>query len=278
MAQQTINLGSVAGDKTGTKLRAGGKIINDNFDELYASKAIQEAVTATPCMGSKYDEFRAAIKYFITKELYLNDLFYVSKIENGVSGHVIVEVSKTSSLSAAGTVVMSSDRTTAAKTGWEIVALSEANTSGLYGIIIIDWDALTAATSYTCANWPEGGLFAVNLYKSGTTGGGGTENIKTITADETDVDGSFDQYYCKPPSADIDITFKAFADIKGNIRLNNASPTYHLNVIPDAAESATSTFNGVTQGSIIVEPLTQVIISTVSAGVFIVWGTYSNPA
>lgn len=35
MAQQTINLGTVANDGTGSNLRAGGDIINDNFDELY---------------------------------------------------------------------------------------------------------------------------------------------------------------------------------------------------------------------------------------------------
>lgn len=34
--KQTINLGTAANDKTGTKLRAAGKMINDNFDELYA--------------------------------------------------------------------------------------------------------------------------------------------------------------------------------------------------------------------------------------------------
>lgn len=35
MAKQTINLGTTANDGTGTSLRAGGDIINDNFTELY---------------------------------------------------------------------------------------------------------------------------------------------------------------------------------------------------------------------------------------------------
>jgi hypothetical protein len=35
MAKQTINLGSVANDGTGTTLRAGGDMINDNFTEVY---------------------------------------------------------------------------------------------------------------------------------------------------------------------------------------------------------------------------------------------------
>ena len=35
MAKQTINIGTVADDGTGTTIRAGGDIINDNFTELY---------------------------------------------------------------------------------------------------------------------------------------------------------------------------------------------------------------------------------------------------
>lgn len=36
MAKQTINLGTTGGDGTGTVLRVGGDMINDNFDEVYA--------------------------------------------------------------------------------------------------------------------------------------------------------------------------------------------------------------------------------------------------
>jgi hypothetical protein len=35
MAKQVIYLGAAAGDNTGTKLRTGGDMINDNFTELY---------------------------------------------------------------------------------------------------------------------------------------------------------------------------------------------------------------------------------------------------
>ena len=35
MAKQIIGLGSVADDGTGSSLRAGGDIINDNFSEIY---------------------------------------------------------------------------------------------------------------------------------------------------------------------------------------------------------------------------------------------------
>jgi len=35
MAKQTINIGSTADDGTGTTIRAGGDLINDNFNEIY---------------------------------------------------------------------------------------------------------------------------------------------------------------------------------------------------------------------------------------------------
>ena len=35
MAKQTIAIGSSANDGTGTPIRAGGALINDNFNEIY---------------------------------------------------------------------------------------------------------------------------------------------------------------------------------------------------------------------------------------------------
>ena len=35
MAKQTISIGSIANDGTGTTIRAGGDLINDNFNEIY---------------------------------------------------------------------------------------------------------------------------------------------------------------------------------------------------------------------------------------------------
>jgi spore maturation protein SpmB len=172
---------------------------------------------------------------------------------------------------------MSSDRTTTARTGWEVVALAQVGTSGLSGTIIIDWDKLTAATSYTCANWPEGALFAINLYKEGTTGGGGgTENIVISSVDTVDIDGSADQYVANPASADIEYTLKAFASMKGTVRINNISATYHVELFAAAAELATSTFNGTAQGSIIIEPKTYIEVAVYSEGVFYVKGTYTD--
>lgn len=43
MAKQTIALGTIANDGTGTNLRAAGDMINDNFDELYAGSHLVKA-------------------------------------------------------------------------------------------------------------------------------------------------------------------------------------------------------------------------------------------
>jgi hypothetical protein len=47
MAKQTIFLGTTAGDNTGTTLRAGGDMINDNFDELYGATGWESRVDTT---------------------------------------------------------------------------------------------------------------------------------------------------------------------------------------------------------------------------------------
>ena len=55
MAKQSINLGSSANDGTGTTLRAGGDIVNDNFNELYTAlgdgSALQISISGSPSSG-----------------------------------------------------------------------------------------------------------------------------------------------------------------------------------------------------------------------------------
>ena len=47
MAKQSINLGSSANDGTGSTLRAGGDLVNDNFDELYTALGTGSALSIT---------------------------------------------------------------------------------------------------------------------------------------------------------------------------------------------------------------------------------------
>jgi len=55
MAKQSINLGSSANDGTGTTLRAGGDIVNDNFNELYTALGdgsdLQISISGSPSSG-----------------------------------------------------------------------------------------------------------------------------------------------------------------------------------------------------------------------------------
>jgi len=50
MAQQTINIGTIANDNTGDTLRGAGEKINDNFDELYAALPLVTPTTWAPTL------------------------------------------------------------------------------------------------------------------------------------------------------------------------------------------------------------------------------------
>jgi hypothetical protein len=47
MAKQIINIGAVPNDGTGSNLRSGGTIINDNFNEIYTALGDGTAITLT---------------------------------------------------------------------------------------------------------------------------------------------------------------------------------------------------------------------------------------
>lgn len=52
MAKQTINLGTTPNDGTGTTLRVGGDMINNNFTELYKSTGWEAVVDTVDTVGS----------------------------------------------------------------------------------------------------------------------------------------------------------------------------------------------------------------------------------
>jgi hypothetical protein len=52
MAKQTINIGSIANDGTGSTLRAAGDLVNDNFNEIYSS--IGDGTTLTNILAAGY--------------------------------------------------------------------------------------------------------------------------------------------------------------------------------------------------------------------------------
>jgi len=52
MAKQTINIGTIANDGTGSTLRAAGDLVNDNFNEIYT--AIGDGTTLTNILAAGY--------------------------------------------------------------------------------------------------------------------------------------------------------------------------------------------------------------------------------
>ena len=50
MAQQIINIGTIANDNTGDMLRGAGQKINDNFDEIYAALPLTAPSTWVPVL------------------------------------------------------------------------------------------------------------------------------------------------------------------------------------------------------------------------------------
>lgn len=57
MAQQTINIGSVANDGTGDSLREAGAKINENFTEIYSNILENETVSANGTVDSDSQPF-----------------------------------------------------------------------------------------------------------------------------------------------------------------------------------------------------------------------------
>ena len=57
MAKQTINIGSAANDGTGSSLRAGGDLINDNFNEIYTALGDGSTLSSGFVTGSSTTTF-----------------------------------------------------------------------------------------------------------------------------------------------------------------------------------------------------------------------------
>ena len=242
MSRQFINLGSVANDKSGTPLRDGGDMINDNFLELYNMSQ------GGPCTGSKYTEMRAALKYVWLTPVNYNQLYYISKIIAGTpyAGNKLthtVEISKTTLPGSAGTLV--GEKTyhvsnASPKTSPEVHAIaSSIAIGGITGFLVIDWGKFILGETYTCANWTEGALMAINTQSAAaSTGGGGIEPNPIIQIDAADtVDGSEPIYNINPDADNMLITIDDIVNVVGPVYLKNIHDTYNFRV--DSAEDLT---------------------------------------
>ena len=268
MTQQLINIGTTANDGTGDPIRTAFDYANDNFTELYARMGA--------CLGNKYTALQRAVKQFQVNSQDMGDLFYISSIVAGTlaGGYYTytIEVSKTANFTSAGTVVMryTTSAPTSPKTGLELIALSAYNSSGRFGYIGIDWSQLTTGTTYTCANYPEGGLFAVCGVDSGVGGGGGG-GTTVIEDDTVNPDGSASLYVIDI-TEDIAVTLAAVGDIVGDIVMVNVS-AFNADITGDAG---TETFNG-DATTITLAPQKSITIRVYSSNFVLVSGEYVEP-
>ena len=64
MAKQTVNLGTMADNKSGDPLRTAFEKINENFDELYAKTVLLKPAATTADLELLYNEYFAALTLF----------------------------------------------------------------------------------------------------------------------------------------------------------------------------------------------------------------------
>lgn len=217
MSKQVINTGTTANDGTGDDLRTSQIKVNENFTELYTRQG--------PVCGLRYPDLIKAVLLFDVNIKHAGDMFYISKIIKGTYSApnytYTIEISRTTSLASAGTLVMRYTYTgTTQLTGIAKVLLGAVGTSEYSGQMVINWSVLTDETTYTNVLWEEGGLFAYSVTPQ--AGGGGGEQLKTITTTAQVLDGSYPLYVFNP-AADITAFLDEIANIKGQINIKNIS-------------------------------------------------------
>jgi len=101
MAQQILFLGTVADDNTGTNLRLGGDMINDNFTELYAAEALNTAkVTNATHTGEVTGSGALTITNKAVTLAKMNDMATASLIYRKSVGVGVPEVNSLATLAA----------------------------------------------------------------------------------------------------------------------------------------------------------------------------------
>ena len=136
--------------------RHGWKYAEHNFDELYGYLQ-GNGIYLGPYQGTSLD-LRKGVKYFAITEITSPGVFYyISSIRNGIDtlGYKMykIQISKSYSISGAGTVVISCYTLKSSYlTGKQYFYLGQTNKSGLVGEIVLDEDQLSTATNYTATS------------------------------------------------------------------------------------------------------------------------------
>jgi len=100
MAQQTINIGTLANDRTGDTWRAAMDKTNDNFDELFAigtpeDQVIINSITDFPTAVAGVITLAAETQYLIGSDVNLGDIRLVMGSNTAVSGIESINVTLT---------------------------------------------------------------------------------------------------------------------------------------------------------------------------------------
>jgi hypothetical protein len=223
MTKQVINVGTLPNDHTGDKNRAGWIKTNSNFNELYGLVGM-----ISPVAGTKYPDFRIAVKHFIISEQNLNNLFYISQIINGTSAgeglyNYQVDIKRVSTLTGAGDLVMTWSQVYNHRlTDPIFIALGPVSPFIYNAMMVIDFSGMNSSL-YTCANWIQGGLMNPAMAKAETGGGiapgGGNATLPEYNG-SFEADGSLPIYMVN--SADpVTCTISAIGDVVGDIKIKN---------------------------------------------------------
>ena len=149
MAKQTIFLGTVANDQTGTTLRAGGDMMNDNFDEIYSAiktgdYIIVESLADLPTPVSDVITLVANKTYF-----FVNDIDLLGDRLVGASNTTILGASsEVSIITSTGLGASTALFTTAYTTPIRHIAFKDVGTA-----LDIDGTGNSAAFDWTSVNF-----------------------------------------------------------------------------------------------------------------------------
>lgn len=149
MAQQLLNIGVVANDGTGTKLRLGGDIINDNFSELYAEAATPHTGDVTGTVNLTLATVNANVGGFNNPSLVVDAKGRITSIQT-IEGVLPKQYSALVDLAAG---VVTQKLTTVNAEPWSILILDEngqptnlipalAIVGGFYRVDIYSVDAM----------------------------------------------------------------------------------------------------------------------------------------
>jgi len=170
MAQQVIFIGTIADDGTGTNLRLGGDMINDNFAELYAAEALNTAkITNATHTGEVTGATVLTIADKAVTLAKMYDMATASLIYRRTAGVGVPEVNTLAQLAAdlglVGTPVQTYSGTVNLGAGVVTQKVLTGVTTEPLTIMFIDASGYAySSESFDCEITTVGADYALNLY------------------------------------------------------------------------------------------------------------------